>query len=61
MEKLDDVKGESYVVDPKAVTKDELEWTDGVFAEIIREVYNNARGEKDNRHWSEDEGTRSRR
>jgi dynein heavy chain 1 len=42
------------------VTKDELygrldnttmEWTDGVFTEILRKINGNARGEKDRRHW----------
>ena len=40
MEKVDGTKGEAYLIDPKAISKDELygkldsttaEWTDGVF------------------------------
>jgi len=60
MEKIDGVKGDAYVVDPKAVSKEELygkldattlEWTDGVFTDILRRVSNSARGEKDRRQW----------
>ncbi|CEM16453.1 unnamed protein product [Vitrella brassicaformis CCMP3155] len=60
MTKVDGRKGESYVVDPKAVTKDELygkldpttlEWTDGVFTDILRRILMSLRGEKDRRHW----------
>jgi dynein heavy chain 1 len=58
--KLDGVKGESYVIDPKAITKDELygrldnttmEWTDGIFTHIIRRICENQRGESSKRHW----------
>ena len=54
MELVDRVKGESYVVDPKAISKDDLygkldsttaEWTDGVFTGILRRIIDNARGE----------------
>jgi len=60
MEKVDGVKGEAYVVDPKAVSKEELygrldattlEWTDGVFTDILRRVTGGARGEKSRRQW----------
>eukprot|EP00928_Gymnodinium_smaydae_P025254 TRINITY_DN20180_c0_g1_i4.p1 TRINITY_DN20180_c0_g1~~TRINITY_DN20180_c0_g1_i4.p1 ORF type:complete len:4280 (-),score=1133.62 TRINITY_DN20180_c0_g1_i4:296-13135(-) len=60
MEKVDGIKGDAYVVDPKAVSKDELygrldattlEWTDGVFTEILRRVSAGLRGEKDRRQW----------
>uniref|UniRef100_A0A0G4FLJ2 Dynein heavy chain, cytoplasmic n=1 Tax=Chromera velia CCMP2878 TaxID=1169474 RepID=A0A0G4FLJ2_9ALVE len=60
MTKIDGVKGESYVIDPKAVTKDELygkldpttlEWTDGVFTDVLRKILLSLRGEKDRRHW----------
>jgi dynein heavy chain 1 len=60
MELLDGVKGVAYVIDPKAVTKDELygtldgttlEWTDGVFTDILRGILNNVRGESKQRHW----------
>lgn len=60
MEKVDGVKGEVYVVDPKAISKEELygkldsttlEWTDGVFTESLRRVSAGLRGEKDRRQW----------
>lgn len=47
MERTDKVKGESYVIDPKAITKDELygrldnttlEWTDGIFTGVLRKI-----------------------
>lgn len=50
MQKCDKVKGESYIVDPKAISKDELygkldntttEWTDGVFTSILRRILSN--------------------
>lgn len=58
--KLDGIKGESYIIDPKALTKDELygkldnttmEWTDGVFTHILRKICENQRGEASKRHW----------
>eukprot|EP01105_Mastigella_eilhardi_P022506 TRINITY_DN553_c0_g1_i1.p1 TRINITY_DN553_c0_g1~~TRINITY_DN553_c0_g1_i1.p1 ORF type:complete len:4613 (+),score=1400.71 TRINITY_DN553_c0_g1_i1:1522-13839(+) len=60
MEHLDGVKGESYVVDPKAITKEQLfgslesttrEWTDGMFTHILRKIIDNVRGESTRRHW----------
>ncbi|CAK0878751.1 unnamed protein product [Prorocentrum cordatum] len=60
MEKVDNVKGDAYVVDPKAISKEELygrldattlEWTDGVFTDILRRVTAGHRGEKDRRQW----------
>ena len=48
--KLDKIKGEKYVIDPKALTKEELygkldnttmEWTDGVFTHILRKICEN--------------------
>jgi len=60
MEKVDGIKGESYIVDPKAITKDDLygrldsttaEWTDGVFTLILRRIIDNVRGESSRRHW----------
>lgn len=60
MELVDKIKGESYVVDPKAIIKDDLygkldsttaEWTDGVFTGILRKIIDNARGEMGKRHW----------
>ena len=60
MEKLDNVKGDAYVVDPKAVSKEELygkldpttlEWTDGVFTDILRRILSGHRGENQRRQW----------
>lgn len=60
MSRVFDKKGESYVVDPKAICKDDLygkldattaEWTDGVFTGILRKIIDNARGEMQKRHW----------
>ena len=60
LEKIDGVKGESYIVDPKAINKDDLsgrldsttaEWTDGVFTGILRRIIDNIRGEASRRHW----------
>ena len=54
---LDNQKGESYIIDPKAISKDELygklddttmEWTDGIFTHTLREINENPRGK---RHW----------
>ena len=51
---LDGTKGESYIIDPKAITKEELfgklddttlEWTDGIFTFVLRKINENARGE----------------
>ena len=58
--RCDKVKGDSYIVDPKAISKDELygrldnttlEWTDGVFTSILRKILANQRGESSRRHW----------
>lgn len=60
LQRVDKVKGDSYIVDPKAITKDELygrldnttlEWTDGVFTSILRRIISNQRGESNRRHW----------
>eukprot|EP00931_Biecheleriopsis_adriatica_P034702 TRINITY_DN20021_c0_g5_i1.p1 TRINITY_DN20021_c0_g5~~TRINITY_DN20021_c0_g5_i1.p1 ORF type:complete len:4603 (-),score=1119.02 TRINITY_DN20021_c0_g5_i1:34-13842(-) len=60
MEKLDNIKGDAYVVDPKAVSKEELygkldattlEWTDGVFTDILRRISSGHRGENLRRQW----------
>jgi len=57
---IDDIKGEAYVIDPKAISKDDLygrldsttlEWTDGVFTGVLRKILDNARGESTRRHW----------
>lgn len=60
LEKLDGIKGEMYVIDPKAISKEvlygsldgtTLEWTDGVFTSILRRVIDNQKGESEKRHW----------
>ena len=60
LEKYDNIKSESYVIDAKAITKEELygrmdsttlEWTDGVFTHILRTIINNVRNESSKRHW----------
>ena len=60
LERVDGIKGESYIVDPKAINKDDLygrldsttaEWTDGVFTLVLRRIIDNVRGESSKRHW----------
>lgn len=60
LEKLDGVKGEMYIIDPKAMSKDRLygsldgttlEWTDGVVTSLLRKIIDNQKGESDRRHW----------
>jgi dynein heavy chain 1 len=60
LEKLDGTKGELYVIDPKAISKERLygtldgttlEWTDGVFTSLLRRISDNQKGESDRRHW----------
>lgn len=60
LEKLDGIKGEMYVIDPKAISKERLygsldgttlEWTDGVFTSILRKIIDNQKGESERRHW----------
>ena len=60
LERVDKRKTESYIVDPKAISKDDLygkldtttaEWTDGVFTGILRRIIDNARGEMNKIHW----------
>jgi len=60
LERVDQIKGEAHTIDPKAITKDQLygvldpttlEWTDGVFTSVLREILNNKRGESPRRHW----------
>ena len=57
---IDKQESESYVINPKSVTKDTLfgcldpvtrEWTDGVFTRILRTIVNDQRGEMSKRHW----------
>ncbi|CAI5743819.1 unnamed protein product [Peronospora destructor] len=60
MEHVDGVRSEAYVIDPKALSKEHLygvldnttlEWTDGVFTHLLRQVLNSVRGESEKRHW----------
>ena len=60
LEKLDGTKGDMYVIDPKAISKDKLygsldgttlEWTDGVVTSLLRRIIDNQKGESDRRHW----------
>ena len=60
LERVQGVEGISYVIDPKAVSKDSLygtldqttrEWTDGLFTHILRKIIDNVRGESSKRHW----------
>lgn len=57
---VDKVKGDHYIIVPKAISKDELygrldnttvEQTDGVFTLILRKILANQRGESTRRHW----------
>jgi dynein heavy chain 1 len=60
LESTEGKKISTYVIDPKALTKDELygrldsttlEWTDGVFTHILRKILDNVRGEQSRNHW----------
>jgi dynein heavy chain 1 len=60
MERVENVEGVSYVIDPKAMSKELLygtldpttrEWTDGLFTHILRKIVDNVRGESAKRHW----------
>eukprot|EP00049_Salpingoeca_infusionum_P026814 m.28080 g.28080 ORF g.28080 m.28080 type:complete len:4577 (+) comp9012_c0_seq1:144-13874(+) len=60
LRRLEKKDADSYVIDPKAISKDELygfldpttrEWTDGLFTSIIRKVIDNVRGERNKRQW----------
>lgn len=60
LEKLDGKKGDMYVIDPKAISKDKLygsldgttlEWTDGVVTSLLRRIIDNQKGESERRHW----------
>jgi len=57
---MDGIEGVSYVIDPKAMQKDDLygvldnttrEWTDGLFTSILRRITDDTRGESSKRHW----------
>eukprot|EP01012_Entosiphon_sulcatum_P048729 TRINITY_DN67253_c0_g1_i1.p1 TRINITY_DN67253_c0_g1~~TRINITY_DN67253_c0_g1_i1.p1 ORF type:complete len:4768 (-),score=648.87 TRINITY_DN67253_c0_g1_i1:2-12742(-) len=60
LERLEKVESNCYVIDPKAVTKEELygnldpttrEWMDGVFTSILRRIIDNRKGDQSKRHW----------
>ncbi|KAL8455832.1 hypothetical protein Emag_000406 [Eimeria magna] len=64
MEKVDGIKGVSYVLDPKVVAKEQLygkldsttlEWQDGVFTAVLRKILTNAQeagsSAQQRRHW----------
>lgn len=50
MYRVDKIPGQSYIIDPKAISKDDLygkldnttmEWTDGVFTSVLRKITEN--------------------
>lgn len=60
LERMEGVEGVAYVIDPKALSKDDLygtldpttrEWTDGLFTQLLRKIIDNVRGESAKRHW----------
>lgn len=60
LSKVDGVKADSYVIDPKAIKKNQLfgsldpntlEWTDGIFTKILRRVTDNASLRGSRRAW----------
>lgn len=60
LERLTQVESVSYIIDPKAISKELLygtldattrEWTDGLFTHILRKIVDNARGKDERRHW----------
>jgi dynein heavy chain 1, cytosolic len=60
MSRVEQCECMSYVIDPKALDKDELygqldpntrEWTDGVFTAILRKIVDNVRDEAIGHHW----------
>ena len=60
VERSEGVKVVSYVLDPKAMSKQELfgvmddvtmEFTDGVFTSLLRRIIDNVRGEAQRQHW----------
>ena len=60
LERLDDVEGIAYVIDPKAMDKDALcgtldpttrEWNDGLFIHTLRKIVGDVHGESGKRHW----------
>src|SRR6266542_6192942 len=60
LERVQYVESVSYVINPKAISKDTLygtldptsrEWMDGLFTHILRKIMDNVRGESSKRHW----------
>ncbi|GAA5943977.1 hypothetical protein JCM3775_004729 [Rhodotorula graminis] len=60
LKRLTGVEGVSYVIDPKAISKDALygtldpttrEWNDGLFTHILRKIVDDVRAESTKRHW----------
>ncbi|KAI3378322.1 hypothetical protein SNEBB_011029, partial [Seison nebaliae] len=60
LRRYEGIDGCSYVIDPKAISKDNLygfmdqntrEWTDGIFTHILRKIIDNVRGELNKRQW----------
>lgn len=60
MRVLDGVSGVHHVIDPKAITKEQLygkldsttlEWTDGVFTSLMRSIVNGQSAKSRMRHW----------
>ncbi|TIC37063.1 hypothetical protein E3Q09_01001 [Wallemia mellicola] len=60
LERYDGIESVSYVIDPKAMSKEALygtldqttrEWNDGLFTHILRKIVDNVRGESSKRHW----------
>lgn len=60
LETLEDTKYRTYLIDPKAIRKEQLfgkldettlQWSDGVFTAILRAIINNQKGEMGRKHW----------
>lgn len=60
LQRFENKEAEFYVIDPKAISKEELygyldsttrEWTDGLFTSIVRKVIDDVRGERNRRQW----------
>ncbi|EGG00358.1 uncharacterized protein MELLADRAFT_93353 [Melampsora larici-populina 98AG31] len=61
LERFEGFEGVSYVIDPKAISKDALygtldstthEWNNVLFTNILRKIVDNVRGEDAKRHWT---------
>ena len=60
LDRLQRTEGVAYVIDPKAISKEDLygtldittrEWSDGLFTHILRKIVDDVRGESSKRHW----------